>query len=104
MLVPSTALRCFRGNMLVIRNFRHAASSMGFSPFNVQQNLFLCFRIGAYNWPALGTMNLDHSQRAKVSQWIAEGLKLSDIQNRLATEFGLRMTYMDVRFLVDDLK
>ena len=49
-------------------------------------------------------MNLDEAQRAKVSQWISEGLKLSDIQNRLASEFGLRMTYMDVRFLVDDLK
>jgi len=49
-------------------------------------------------------MNLDEAQREKVSQWIAEGLKLSDIQNRLASEFGLRLTYMDVRFLVDDLK
>ena len=49
-------------------------------------------------------MNLDEAQRAKVSQWITEGLKLSDIQNRLASEFNLRLTYMDVRFLVDDLK
>src|SRR5437867_3428299 len=49
-------------------------------------------------------MNLDEAQRAKVSRWIAEGLKLSDIQNRLAAEFGLRLTYMDVRLLVDDLK
>jgi len=49
-------------------------------------------------------MNLDEAQRAKVSQWISEGLKLSDIQNRLASEFGLRLTYMDVRFLVDYLK
>jgi len=49
-------------------------------------------------------MNLDEAQRAKVSQWITEGLKLSDIQNRLAAEFGLRLTYMDVRLLVDDLK
>jgi hypothetical protein len=49
-------------------------------------------------------MNLDEAQRTKVSQWISEGLKLSDIQNRLASEFGLRLTYMDVRLLVDDLK
>ena len=49
-------------------------------------------------------MNLDESQRKKVAEWIAQGLKLSDIQNRLASELGLRMTYMDVRFLVDDLK
>lgn len=49
-------------------------------------------------------MTLDEAQRKKVTAWIAEGLKLSDIQNRLATEFNLRLTYMDVRFLVDDLK
>src|SRR5436190_16805893 len=49
-------------------------------------------------------MNLDEAQRAKISQWITEGLKLSDIQNRLASELNLRLTYMDVRLLVDDLK
>jgi hypothetical protein len=49
-------------------------------------------------------MNLDEGQRKKVSEWIAEGLKLSDIQNRLVSEFGLRLTYIDVRLLVDDLK
>jgi hypothetical protein len=49
-------------------------------------------------------MNLDQAQRQKVTAWIAEGLKLSDIQNRLMAEFGLKMTYMEVRFLVDDLK
>jgi len=49
-------------------------------------------------------MNLDDAQRSKVAEWIAEGLKLSEIQNRLASELGLRMTYMDVRLLVDDLK
>ena len=30
--------------------------------------------------------------------------KLSEIQSRLAAEFGLRLTYMEVRLLVDDLK
>lgn len=49
-------------------------------------------------------MNLDEKQRAKVAAWIADGLKLSEIQTRLAAEFGLRLTYMDVRLLVDDLK
>jgi hypothetical protein len=49
-------------------------------------------------------MTLDDTQRKKVAAWIAEGLKLSDIQNRLASELGVRMTYMDVRLLVDDLK
>jgi hypothetical protein len=49
-------------------------------------------------------MSLDESQRKKVSEWIGQGLKLSEIQNRLASELGLRLTYMDVRLLVDDLK
>ncbi|MGD0260869.1 MAG: hypothetical protein ABSD29_13720 [Verrucomicrobiota bacterium] len=49
-------------------------------------------------------LNLDEAQRKTVSDWIAQGLKLSDIQNRLASELGLRLTYMEVRLLVDDLK
>ena len=49
-------------------------------------------------------MNLDDAQRAKVAEWIAQGLKLSDIQNRLISELGVTMTYMEVRLLVDDLK
>lgn len=49
-------------------------------------------------------MNLDESQRKKVSEWIAQGMKLSDIQTKLGSEFGVRMTYMEVRLLVDDLK
>lgn len=48
-------------------------------------------------------MNLDESQKQKVSQWVEEGLKLSDIQGKLASEFGVSMTYMEVRFLIDDL-
>jgi hypothetical protein len=49
-------------------------------------------------------MNLDEAQRKKVAAWIAEGLKLSEIQSRLGAELGVRMTYMEVRLLVDDLK
>ena len=49
-------------------------------------------------------MNLDELQKKKVSEWIAEGLQLSEIQKRLASELKLSLTYMDVRFLVDDLK
>jgi hypothetical protein len=49
-------------------------------------------------------MTLDDTQRKKVAGWIAEGMKLSEIQNRLASELDVRMTYMDVRLLVDDLK
>lgn len=49
-------------------------------------------------------MTLDDTQRQKVAGWIAAGMKLSEIQTRIGSELGLRMTYMEVRFLVDDLK
>jgi hypothetical protein len=49
-------------------------------------------------------MNLDDKQRQAVTAWINGGLKLSEIQKRLETDFGLRVTYLEVRLLVDDLK
>ena len=49
-------------------------------------------------------MQLDEAQRQRVTAWVLQGAKLSEIQNRLAEEFGLKLTYMEVRFLVDDLK
>jgi hypothetical protein len=49
-------------------------------------------------------MNLDESQRQKVAAWIADGATISQIQTRLASELGLKLTYMEVRLLVDDLK
>jgi hypothetical protein len=52
----------------------------------------------------LQIMNLDEAQRQKVVEWIGQGLKLADIQNKLISEFHVTMTYMEVRMLVDDLK
>ncbi|HEY5233166.1 MAG TPA: hypothetical protein VIK35_06520 [Verrucomicrobiae bacterium] len=49
-------------------------------------------------------MNLTEEQRQRATAWILEGAKLSEIQNRLLSEFNLKFTYMEVRFLVDDLK
>jgi hypothetical protein len=49
-------------------------------------------------------MNLTDAQKSKVSEWIAAGCKLAEIQTRLTSELGLKLTYMEVRFLVDDLK
>ncbi len=49
-------------------------------------------------------MNLDDKQRQAVTAWINDGLKLSEIQKRLESDFGFRVTYLDVRLLVDDLK
>jgi hypothetical protein len=49
-------------------------------------------------------MQITDEQKQKVAAWMADGMKLSDIQGRLAEEFGLRLTYMDARLLMDDLK
>lgn len=49
-------------------------------------------------------MKLDDAQKKTVAGWIEQGLKLADIQKRLGSEMGLNPTYMEVRFLVDDLK
>lgn len=49
-------------------------------------------------------MNLTEEQRQQVKAWIGAGAKLAEVQNRLNQDFGIRLTYMETRFLVDDLK
>lgn len=49
-------------------------------------------------------MQLTDEQRQQVTEWINTGLRLSEIQDKMAADFGLRMTYMDARLLVDDLR
>jgi hypothetical protein len=46
---------------------------------------------------------LTKEQISKVSQWVKEGASLSIIQGKLSSEFKISMTFLDVRFLVDDL-
>jgi hypothetical protein len=48
-------------------------------------------------------MNLDEKQRQAVSAWVDQGMKLFEIQKKLESEFGLRLTYLEARMLVDDL-
>lgn len=48
-------------------------------------------------------MTLTSEQKATVSTWIAAGDNLSAVQKKLREHFQISMTYMDVRFLVDDL-
>ncbi len=48
-------------------------------------------------------MTLTDAQKAKIGEWVSEGLSLGEIQTRIQSEFEVSMTYMDVRFLVDDL-
>jgi hypothetical protein len=47
---------------------------------------------------------LSTEQQATARQWIAEGMKISDFQRRLEADFALKLTYMEARFLIDDLK
>lgn len=47
--------------------------------------------------------SLTPEQKEQVSSWVADGLGLSDVQKRLKSEFGISLTFMDVRFLVSDL-
>ena len=49
-------------------------------------------------------MQLTDEQKQQVIRWIAEGQKLADVQRRLADEFDVRLTYMEARFLIDDLQ
>lgn len=48
-------------------------------------------------------MTLTPEQKQTVTDWIAAGDSLSIVQKKLADQFKISMTYMDVRFLVDDL-
>ena len=48
-------------------------------------------------------MNLLDEQKAVISQWVANGESIAKIQNLIKEHFDLGLTYMDVRFLVDDL-
>ena len=48
-------------------------------------------------------MTLTPEQKQAVSTWVAAGDNLSAIQKKLTEQFKVSMTYMDVRFLVDDL-
>ncbi len=48
-------------------------------------------------------MELTSEQKQAVSEWIAQGLSLSDIQKLLKERFQLSPTFMEVRFMVLDL-
>jgi hypothetical protein len=46
---------------------------------------------------------LSPEQKAAVAAWLAAGDNLSAVQKKLREQFAVALTYMDVRFLVDDL-
>ena len=48
-------------------------------------------------------MTLSQEQKGAVAQWFAAGAGLAEIQKRISEEFGIDLTYLDVRLLVADL-
>ena len=48
-------------------------------------------------------MELNKEQKDAVAQWFAAGTGLDEIQKRIASEFGVRMSYLDLRLMVADL-
>ncbi len=46
---------------------------------------------------------LSEEQKGIVAQWFAAGAGLAEIQKRISSEFGIDLTYLDVRLLVADL-
>jgi hypothetical protein len=48
-------------------------------------------------------MTLTPEQEKAVSEWVAAGDSLYTVQKKLSDQFKVSMTYMDVRFIVDDL-
>ena len=48
-------------------------------------------------------MTLTPEQTKAVSEWVASGDNLYTVQKKLSDQFKVSMTYMDVRFMVDDL-
>ena len=46
---------------------------------------------------------LSEEQKGMVAQWFAAGAGLAEIQKRISEEFGIDLTYLDVRLLVADL-
>ncbi len=48
-------------------------------------------------------MKLSPEQKQAVAQWLGAGASIADVQKRLRTEFEVALTYIDTRFLIDDL-
>jgi hypothetical protein len=48
-------------------------------------------------------MTLSPEQQAAVASWVAGGDSLSLLQRKLREQFAVSLTYMDLRFLIDDL-
>ena len=48
-------------------------------------------------------MSLPAAQLSSVASWFAAGASLDEIQKRLVAEYGVHLTYLDLRLIVADL-
>lgn len=48
-------------------------------------------------------MNLSNEQKEQLKDWITEGLNLSSIYKHISNQWKMPITYMELRFLIDDL-
>ncbi len=48
-------------------------------------------------------MKLTSEQKQTVTAWVADGATLNEIQDRLKSELGVVLSFMDTRFLLSDL-
>ena len=48
--------------------------------------------------------DLSDDQKNAIRQWAADGAGLDEIHTKMRDDFGLRLTFMDARFLVADLE
>ena len=48
-------------------------------------------------------MEITNQQKAVVAAWFAAGASLDEIQKRIKAEFGIHLTYLEVRLLVAEL-
>lgn len=48
-------------------------------------------------------MKLNEEQISQIKKILAEGASISDVQKYISENFSLSMTFMDTRFLLDDL-
>jgi hypothetical protein len=50
------------------------------------------------------SMDLNDEQKAAIAGWVKSGMVAGDVQKRIKEEFGISLTYLDLRLLLDDLQ
>lgn len=48
-------------------------------------------------------MQFTREQKAAIAAWVEDGASLAEVQRRIRGEFGVQLTYMEVRLLVLDI-